>query len=104
MIQFSGNTSNNASSPMYNLPFVITFFKVANKNAGSTTINIYVQTGSQQISIVPQNLVLSQGDMLQGTLDEDLIEANSQIIITTSASIDYKFTLKNTQAGDDTGT
>lgn len=91
---FKGNTSIEATSDVTELPFTISFFTVANKNAGDTTINVVVQKDLEQISIVPQDLILNKGDMLQAT-DEQVMLAGSQIKVTTTASVDYYFTINN---------
>ena len=93
-IIFKGNTSTSVTSPAYNLPFKIDLFTVANKNAVSTTINMYIINGADQISIVPKDLALSAGDMLQGTY-EHLMEGGSQILLQASGSVDYYFTISN---------
>lgn len=91
-----GNTTSEAVSLAGNLPFKIVFFTIANKNSGSSTINVTIEKDSASVAIVPQNLVLSQGDMLQGSYDQ-IIEAGSQIQILVSGNVDYYFTLENTQ-------
>lgn len=91
---FRGNTNTTVDSPTYTLPFQITFFTIANKNSGSTTVNVYVRKDSQNISIVPNNLQLSEGDMLEGN-SQLVMEAGSNLRITADASVDYYFTIDN---------
>lgn len=91
---FKGNTSVNVGSPIYTLPFQVTFFTIANKASGSTTINVYVSKDTENISIVPKDLQLSVGDMLEGS-SELVMEAGSQLKIETDDSVDYYFTISN---------
>jgi len=91
---FKDNTSINVDLPVSILPFKITFFSIANKNAGTTTVNLYVSDGVKNISIVPQDLQLNEGDMLQGNT-EQVMEVGNQIKITTDGSIDYFITIDN---------
>ncbi len=91
---WKGNTSVDIDGDLSQLPFTISFFTIANKNAGTTTINVFVSDGVDDVSIVPQNLQLSEGDMLEGD-SLSIMPANSQIKITTDGSIDYFFTINN---------
>jgi hypothetical protein len=95
-LPFKGNITGTVTSPVYNLPFKITFFTVANKNAGSTTIDLTVTDGVENLSISPQSLLLSEGDMLEGC-SQQIMEAGSQIKIVSNASVDYFFTIENMQ-------
>ena len=93
-LPFKGSVNGTATSEAYNLPFKITFFTVANKNAGVTTLNVTVTDGITDLSIVPQNLLLNQGDMLEGS-SEQIIEIGSQIKVASDALVDYFFTIEN---------
>ena len=96
-VAFKGNINGTATSPVYSLPFKITFFTVANKNAGATTVNITVTNGVENLSISPQNLSLSEGDMLEGS-SQQILETGSQIKVVSNASVDYFFTIENIES------
>ncbi len=99
-VPFKGsNLSGEALSDIYTLPFKISFFTVANKNAGTTIVNVSVTDGVDDIHIVPNDLELSEGDMLQGT-DKQVMEGGKQIKITSDAAVDFYFTLENITPGE----
>ncbi len=83
------------------LPFKVAFFTIANKNSGSTVINVSVTDGVDDILIVPQDLALDEGDMLEGTLNEQIMSPGNQIKITSDNPIDFYFTLSNIKAGEE---
>ena len=89
--------SGTIESPTTVLPFQITFFTIANKNTGSTTVNVWAVYQSHAVSIVPKDLQLSEGDMLEG--DSKLVmEPGSLIRITVDNPVDYFFTIDNIQS------
>jgi len=83
------------------LPFKVAFFTITNKNTGSTIINVSVTDGVDDILIVPQDLNLDEGDMLEGTLNEQIMDAGNQIKIVSDNPIDYYFTLNNITPGQE---
>ena len=91
---FRGNINGEVSSTVYNLPFKIKFFTVANKNGGQVNINIWIKNNSEQLSIVPENLSLNDGDMLQGDYAQ-IFEAGNQIVLSSNGSVDFYFTVEN---------
>lgn len=96
-VPFKGTISGEVLSQAYTLPFKISFFNVANLNAGSTTVNITVTDGVTDIYISPQNLVLAEGDMLEGD-SEQVMPAGNKIKISTNANVSYYFTIDNIQS------
>lgn len=89
---FKGNTSTNATSSAYDIPYKITYFNITNKSGGSITLNIGILYGST-ISITPYNLTLDAGDTPYLT-SPILVLAGHQIYITTTGNIDYYFSLE----------
>jgi 2-keto-3-deoxy-L-rhamnonate aldolase RhmA len=77
------------------LPFKVAFFTITNKNAGATIVNVAITDGVDDILIVPQDLVLQEGDMLQEGDSNQIMDAGNQIKITSDADIDFFFTLEN---------
>jgi len=96
-IPFKGIISGEVLSPVYNLPFRIKSLKIANLNAGATTLNLTVTDGVSDIYLAPQNLVLSEGDMLQDSTSE-VMPIGNQIKISSSASVSYYITIENVEA------
>src|SRR6187402_511519 len=96
-IPFKGTnmTGTVLSQADTSLPFKVAFFTIANKNSGATVINVYVTDGVDDILIVPQDLALDVGDMLEGTLNEQIMSPGNQIKIVSDGPIDYFFTLSN---------
>lgn len=77
---------------------VIKNFLLTNKSGGNITINIEL-IGEGNINIVPYNLLLNDGDMVDS--DHDIVmPANQQIRVTTTGSLDFYFTLANMQPDD----
>lgn len=101
-LPYQGNTSITVTSPVYNLPFKITFFTISNLYAGTTTITVSVTDGATDVLLTAQGLQLSDGDFMQGTLNEMIIDAGNQIKIETDQLISYYFTIINMKAEDDT--
>lgn len=94
-VAFKGKDLNGtALSDIYDLPFNISFFTVANKAGGTVTLNVYVTDGSNDISIVPKDLQLSVGDLLEGNY-EQLMDGGNQIKIVSNGTVDYFFTIEN---------
>lgn len=93
---FKGTINGTVMSQVYTLPFMITYCNIVNKNAGTTTLNLSVYNGSTDVLLLPQNLQLSEGDMVTGDF-EQVMEAGNQIKVSTNASVDYYFTIKNIQ-------
>lgn len=94
-VAFKGKDLNGtAQSDIYTLPFNITFFTVANKAGGPITLNIYVTDGVNDISIVPKDLILYVGDLLEGNY-EQLMEEGNRIKIVSNGTVDYYFTIEN---------
>lgn len=99
-VPFKGKNLNGTalSGGGYTLPLRVSFFTITNKNAGTTIINVAITDGSTDILIVPQNLELSEGDMLQEADGNQILEGGKQIKITSNANVDYFFTLENIEA------
>ena len=91
---FSGNTSGSILQVAANIPSGILTYSVVNKSGGAATVNIYISDNlGSDISIVPLNLTLAEGDALYSSNGIKVL-AGSSIYITTSASIDYFFTIE----------
>lgn len=93
-VPFKGNINGTVLSQVYTLPFRISFFQVANLNAGATTLNLTVTDGVTDVYIAPQNLVLAEGDMLQDNTVQ-VMPSGNQIKISSSANVSYYFTIDN---------
>lgn len=91
---FSGNTSGSVAQVAKNIPSGILTYSVVNKSGGNATVNIYISDGlGTDISVIPFNLSLSAGDALYSGNGIKIL-AGSSIYITTTASIDYFFTIE----------
>lgn len=93
---FKGTINGEVLSQEYVLPFRIVSTKIANLNAGSTTLNLSITDGITDIYLAPNNLVLSQGDMLQDYASE-VMSAGNKIKISTSANVSYFLTIENVE-------
>jgi len=98
---FQGNTSVEVTSPIYNLPFKITFFTISNLYAGTTTLTVSVTDGATDILLSAKDMQLSDGDFMQGGENEIIIPEGNQIKIETDQSISYYFTIVNIKPEDD---
>jgi hypothetical protein len=101
-ISYQGNTSIAVTSPVYNLPFKVTFFTISNLYAGTTTITVSVTDGVTDILLSAKNMQLSDGDFMQGGENEMIIPAGNQIKIETDQLISYYFTIVNMKPEYDT--
>jgi len=81
-----GNITGALTTQVSGQPFVFNFL-ITNKTGGNVTLNIQIFDGNQYVSIAPLNLQLaansSYGD--QGFY----LQAEEQIVISTSGSCDY---------------
>jgi hypothetical protein len=89
---FTGTVLSQADTT---LPFKVAFFTIANKNSGATIINVSVTDGVSDIHIVPQDLNLDEGDMLEGTFNNQIMDAGNQIKLVSDNPVDYFFNLEN---------
>lgn len=96
-VPFKGVINGTVLSEAYTLPFKISIFNVANLNAGNTTVNVSVTNGVTDIYIAPQNLVLSEGDMLQGD-SAQVMPGGNQIKVSSTAEVSYYFTIENIES------
>ncbi len=94
-ISFKGNIDGIVLSNPINLPSIITSYKLVNKEGGTTTLNVYLVSGESEISIVPFNLELNEGDYAEDTNTNVIVQEGEQIKIDTNGSTDYIFTIEN---------
>lgn len=90
MWKFFGTVNGSVDSQAKDLPMVIKSFLLTNISGGN--INISVTIGG--INILPDNLLLNDGDMVDSD-HEILMLANDQISITSTGNLDYFFTIAN---------
>lgn len=91
---FSGNTTGSILQVAYNIPSTSMSFSLVNKSGGSITVNLYISNGvGTDVSIVPSNLTLDDGDTVYSDSNIRII-AGSSIFITTSGSLDYYISLE----------
>ena len=88
-----GNTSGSIVNIPYHIPCTITSFVLTNKTAGSITVNVYISAHSitQNIDIYSKVLTANQVDFINVPIT---LQSNFAILIVTTGSLDYYFTLK----------
>lgn len=91
---FRGNINGSVSSSPMNLPMSISSFSLVNKSASAVTVNVYMINDISQVSISPLNQSLSAAEMYEGTREVVML-ASEQILIQTTGSVDYDFTIEN---------
>ena len=90
---FAGNTSGSIAQVAKNIPSGIMTYSIVNKSGGNAIVNIYISDNNgSDISVVPLNLTLSAGDTLYSSNGIRVLSGSS-IFLTTSASIDYYFSI-----------
>jgi len=90
---FSGNTSTNAASTAYDIPYKIKYFSVVNKSGVGITVNVGVLYGSTLYYITPYNMTLGAGETLYAS-EDILVLAGRQIYLSVTDSVDYYFDLE----------
>lgn len=93
MPQFSGNTSSAAQSTAYNIPCMLISFSVVNKAVGAAVINVGILYGST-FDIIPFGKSLGAGEAYIYSGEPILIPKNHKISLTSTASVDYVFTIE----------
>lgn len=91
---FRGNINGSVSSDAMSLPMVISSFSLVNKAASGVVVNVYMINGVSQISVIPLNQALTASQMYEGTR-EIVMLASEQIMVQSSGSVDYDFTIEN---------
>jgi len=86
---FSGNTSTNATSTAYDIPYNIKYFSVSNKAGVAVIVNVGILYGST-VYITPYNMTLGAGETLYFN-DYVLLLQGRQIYLSTTDSVDYYF-------------
>ena len=96
MWKFSGNITGEILSQQQNLPMVIKNFLLKNKTGGTIGASVYLFNGATNISISPTSNQLTADQLY--TLEQDiLLEANEQVRLATTGSVDYIFNIENTK-------
>lgn len=86
----SGNISGSIRSIAYNIPSTVKWFSVQDKSGAGATVRLAIVVSGREIYF--KTIVLA-ANASSGELVDIRLLANSQILIVTSAEIDYYFSL-----------
>jgi len=93
MAVIQGNTTGSIASVAFNIPCKIISGFLVNRTGGSITFNVYVVTDTGERSIVPFNKTVVSGQLYL-LEDEVIMKAGWYLLIFTSGSLDYFFSIK----------
>lgn len=91
---FEGNTTGSIRSSAKNLPSSIKSFSLVNKTAGSITVTVYISpTDGSEVAITPLSVPLDAGEAYISDVERKVLK-DYYIVIITSGSCDYYFTIE----------
>lgn len=88
----SGNTSGSITSVAYNIPSEIISYSLVNRAGGSITVNVAIVTGSGTYIYVYSGSIATNESVQSDKIIK--VKAGYQILIITSGSLDYYFSIK----------
>lgn len=90
---FQGNTTGSIKSSALNVPSTIKSFSLTNKSGGAITVSVYIATSdSTNRAIIPVSVPLAAGEAYISDTERKVL-SNYYILIVTSGSLDYYFSI-----------
>lgn len=91
MAILSGNTTGSVASVPLNIPCIIKSYSIVNRTGGNVNYNVFVSVNGVAIAIRYRTLAAFNSYEEKTNI---IVPANGTIIITTSGSVDYYFSLE----------
>jgi CMP-2-keto-3-deoxyoctulosonic acid synthetase len=91
MRAFKGNTSGSILSTRLNIPSKIISYTLTDKSAAGATVIVAIVSAGNQVYV---NRVVIATDAQYQTDLNIVVPAGSEILVTTTASIDYYFSIE----------